>query len=88
MPSTTTPRHAGRILKEATMPQAIPLWGVVTPNGEPIIHTLDCTQYGATYRYGALNFVTPGKRSSFWRSQQAQGYQLRQFSLNQEQAHG
>lgn len=70
------------------MSQSIPLWGVVTPDGEPIVGSLDYTQYGATYRYGACRAVDPEERERFWRNQQARGYQVRQFTLHQEQANG
>lgn len=70
------------------MPLSIPLWGVVTPAGEPIIPSLDYTQYGATYRYGALNSVIPGKRASFWTQQQARGYRVQQFTLTRENNNG
>lgn len=70
------------------MPRPIPLWGVVTPDGEPIIGSLDYSQYAATYRYGAANNVDPDQRAAFWREQQTQGYRVQQFTLHKEPANG
>jgi hypothetical protein len=69
------------------MPQSIPLWGVVAPDGEPIVGSLDYTQYGATYRYGAVSHIEPELRPSWWRGQQAKGYRVRPFIL-EEKTHG
>lgn len=70
------------------MPHSIPIWGVVTPDGEPIVPLLDYTQYGATYRYGAASDIEPDSRPSFWKAQQAKGYRVQPFTLNQVRNHG
>jgi len=70
------------------MPTTIPLWGVVTPAGEPIVHSLDYSQYAASYRYGASCGVDPNARVSFWIDQQAQGYQVQKFTLTPENSNG
>ncbi|WP_136067123.1 hypothetical protein [Modicisalibacter radicis] len=70
------------------MPQPILLWGVVTPAGEPIVSSLDYTQYAATYRYGASCGVDPNARALFWLNQQALGYQAQQFTLIPENNNG
>lgn len=70
------------------MPQSIALWGVVTPDGEPIVGSLDYSQYAAAYRYGAASNVDPEHRDAFWREQQAQGYRVQQFTLHKEPTNG
>lgn len=70
------------------MPQSISLWGVVTPAGEPIVPSLDYTQYGATYRYGATCGIDPDTRTDFWHDQEARGYQTQKFTLIPENNNG
>lgn len=70
------------------MPKPISLWGVVTPEGEPVVGSLYHTQYGAMYRYCAYRNIEPEQRPAFWREQKAKGYRVQPFTLHQEQDHG
>lgn len=71
------------------MPIAIPLWGVVTPAGEPIVGSLYHTPHGAKYRFCVCRNVEPERRLAFWHEQEIKGYRVQQFTLqHQEQTHG
>ncbi len=68
---------------------ATPLWGVVTPAGEPIVGSLHPTPHGAKYRFCACHNVEPKRRPAFWHVRETKGYRVRQFTLHhQEQTHG
>lgn len=66
----------------------IPLWGVVTPTGEPLVGTLHHTRDGAAYRFGATRRIPSAEREGFWLTQQALGYRLHPFTLSKEAIHG